>query len=226
MNIGEVVKSLQIKYPSITISRIRFLEKEGLVDIKRSQGGTRKFTKKDIERIAKIIELQENEFYSLKAIKNNPSLLKTSKTKNIKIEDYSLRDLLKQAGLSRDQYNELIKYDFENEQESYNNKDLNRMKSWSYFYSIGLEPKNFSVLKSINERSNDFVEFILKLNMASQLEEVKRRTTSDLEKERDTTGNSHFFNDFLNTFNFSMNNFKDFLRKRRSSKFVRPRSVS
>ena len=163
MNIGEVVKSLQIKYPSITISRIRFLEKEGLVNIKRSQGGTRKFTKKDIERIAKIIELQENEFYSLKAIKNNPSLLKTSKTKNIKIEDYSLRDLLKQAGLSRDQYNELIKYDFENEQESYNNKDLNRMKSWSYFYSIGLEPKNFSVLKSINERSNDFVEFIYSL---------------------------------------------------------------
>ena len=108
MNIGEVVKSLQIKYPSITISRIRFLEKEGLIDIKRSPGGTRKFTKKDIERISKIIDLQENEFYSLKAIKNNPSLLKTTKTKTIKIEDYSLRDLLKQAGLSKDQYNELF----------------------------------------------------------------------------------------------------------------------
>ena len=163
MNIGEVVKNLQIKYPSVTISRIRFLEKEGLVNIKRSPGGTRKFTRKDIERIAKIIELQEQEFYSLKAIKNNPNLLKNSKSKNITIEDYSLRDLLKQAGLSKEQFNELIQYDFEIEKNNYNNNDLNRMKSWSYFFSIGLEPKNFSVIKSINERSNDFVEFVQSL---------------------------------------------------------------
>ena len=160
MNIGEVVKKLQLKHPSITISRIRFLEKEGLLNIKRSPGGTRRFTNKDIERISKIIYLQENEFYSLKAIKNNPSLFKSSKTKSITIDTYSLRDLLKQAGISINQYNELISFGFEDEKDEYSNNDLNRLKSWSYFYSIGLEPKNFSVLKSINERSIDFVEFI------------------------------------------------------------------
>jgi hypothetical protein len=57
----------------------------------------------------------------------------------------------------------LIQYDFEIEKDNYNNNDLNRMKSWSYFFSIGLEPKNFSVIKSINERSNDFVEFVQSL---------------------------------------------------------------
>jgi len=160
VNIGEVVKKLQLKHPSITISRIRFLEKEGLLNIKRSSGGTRRFTNKDIERISKIIYLQENEFYSLKAIKNNPSLFKSSKTKSITIDTYSLRDLLKQAGISINQYNELISFGFEDEKDEYSNNDLNRLKSWSYFYSIGLEPKNFSVLKSINERSIDFVEFI------------------------------------------------------------------
>ena len=160
MNIGEVVKKLQVKHPSVTISRIRFLEKEGLVNIKRSPGGTRKFTNKDIEKISKIIYLQETEFYSLKAIKNNPSLLKSSKSKSIIIDNYSLRDLLKQAGINKDQYSELISFGFEDEKDVYSNRDLNRLKSWSYFYSIGLEPKNFSVLKSINERSSDFVEFI------------------------------------------------------------------
>tara|TARA_B100001057_G_scaffold108038_1_gene105706 strand:+ start:2261 stop:2839 length:579 start_codon:yes stop_codon:yes gene_type:complete len=160
VNIGEVVKKLQLKHPSITISRIRFLEKEGLLNIKRSPGGTRRFTNKDIERISKIIYLQENEFYSLKAIKNNPSLFKSSKTKSITIDTYSLRDLLKQAGISINQYNELISFGFEDEKDEYSNNDLDRLKSWSYFYSIGLEPKNFSVLKSINERSIDFVEFI------------------------------------------------------------------
>ena len=163
MNIGEAVKALQIKYPSASISRIRFLEKEGLINIKRSSGGTRKFTKKDIEKISKIIDLQENEFYSLKAIKNNPSLLKSSKSKNIKIDDYSTRDMLKQSGLSTTQLEDLISFGFEVDKEIYNNEDLNRMKAWSYFYSLGLEPKNFSVLKSINERSTDFIEFIKSL---------------------------------------------------------------
>ena len=163
MNIGEAVKALQIKYPSASISRIRFLEKEGLINIKRSPGGTRKFTNKDIKKISKIIDLQENEFYSLKAIKNNPSLLKNIKTKNIKIDNYSIRDLLKQSGLSRTQFDYLVSYGFEANKEVFNNEDLNRMKAWSYFYSLGLEPKNFSVLKSINERSNDFIEFIKSL---------------------------------------------------------------
>ncbi len=170
MNIGQVVKALQIKHPSASISRIRFLEKEGLINIKRSSGGTRKFTNKDIEKISKIIDLQENQFYSLKAIKNNPSLLKSSKTKSIKINDYSLRDILKQSGLSTEQFNELISYDFEIEKQIYKNEDLNRLKAWSYFYSLGLEPKNFSVLKSINERSNDFIEFIKSL-LSSDFEE-------------------------------------------------------
>tara|TARA_B100000927_G_C16389747_1_gene438837 strand:- start:99 stop:677 length:579 start_codon:yes stop_codon:yes gene_type:complete len=160
VNIGEAVKTLQIKHPSASISRIRFLEKEGLINIKRSSGGTRKFTNKDIEKISKIINLQENEFYSLKAIKNNPSLLKNSKTKSIKIDNFSIRDILKQSGLSNNQYEELISFGFEVNKEIFNNEDLNRMKAWSYFYSLGLEPKNFSVLKSINERSNDFIEFI------------------------------------------------------------------
>jgi len=163
MNIGEAVKALQIKYPSASISRIRFLEKEGLINIKRSSGGTRKFTKKDIERISKIIDLQENEFFSLKAIKNNPSLLKSIKTKNIKIDDYSVRDMLKQSGLSTNQFQDLVSFGFEENKENYNNEDLNRMKAWSYFYSLGMEPKNFSVLKSINERSTDFIEFIRSL---------------------------------------------------------------
>ena len=163
MNIGEAVKTLQIKYPSASISRIRFLEKEGLINIKRSPGGTRKFTNKDIKKISKIIDLQENEFYSLKAIKNNPSLLKSSKTKSIKIDEYSIRDMLKQSGLSNTQFEDLISFGFEVNKEIFNNEDLNRMKAWSYFYSLGLEPKNFSVLKSINERSTDFIEFIKSL---------------------------------------------------------------
>ena len=84
MNIGDTVKLIKKEYPSITISRIRFLEKEGLIKPKRSKGGTRSFSDKDIVRIKKILDLQENQFYSLKAIKNKtrtkPTLTITSHT--------------------------------------------------------------------------------------------------------------------------------------------------
>ena len=78
MNIGNTVKLIKKEYPSVTISRIRFLEKEGLLKPKRSKGGTRSFTEKDVQRIKKILDLQENQFYSLQAIKNNPQLLSSN----------------------------------------------------------------------------------------------------------------------------------------------------
>ena len=77
MNIGQTVKLIQKEYPSVTISRLRFLEKESLINPSRSKGGTRDYSQKDIDRILSILDLQENQFYSLKAIKNNPKLLQT-----------------------------------------------------------------------------------------------------------------------------------------------------
>ena len=109
MNIGDTVKLIKKDYPSVTISRIRFLEKEGLIKPKRSKGGTRSFTDKDIIKIKKILDLQENQFYSLKAIKNNPQLLTTnSSNSKIVIKEYSKHDALKKAGLKEDDFYELI----------------------------------------------------------------------------------------------------------------------
>ena len=99
MNIGDTVKLIKKEYPSITISRIRFLEKEGLIKPKRSKGGTRSFSDKDIVRIKKILDLQENQFYSLKAIKNNPKLLTGNKYEENK-ETYSQLDVERFSSLA------------------------------------------------------------------------------------------------------------------------------
>ena len=95
MNIGDASKLIKKDFPSISISRIRFLEKEGLIKPRRSKGGTRSFTEKDIMKIKKILDLQENQYYTLKAIKNNPKLLlgKSEKSK-IVIDKYSKHCLL------------------------------------------------------------------------------------------------------------------------------------
>ena len=160
MNIGEAVKKIKKEYPSISISRIRFLEKEGLIKPRRSTGGTRVFTLKDIDRILKILDLQENEYYSLKAIKNNLSLISNKNLKKISIKEYTKHDILKLSGLSNTDYNQLIKYEFENEQSIFTLNDLERLKAWSYFFDIGLHPRNFTVLKSVSDRMIGFIDHL------------------------------------------------------------------
>ena len=160
MNIGEAVKTIKKEYPSISISRIRFLEKEGLIKPKRSTGGTRIFTLKDVDRILKILDLQENQYYSLKAIKNNISLISNKSLKKISIKEYTKHDILKLSGLSTADYNQLIKYEFENEQSIFNLDDLERLKAWSYFFDIGLHPRNFTVLKSVSDRMIGFIDHL------------------------------------------------------------------
>ena len=54
MNIGEFVKILKKDYPSVSISKIRFYEKEGLISPNRSNGGTRIFTTKELKLVKQI----------------------------------------------------------------------------------------------------------------------------------------------------------------------------
>ena len=159
MNIGDTVKLIKKEYPSITISRIRFLEKEGLLKPKRSKGGTRSFTEKDVQRIKKILDLQENQFYSLKAIKNNPQLLSSnSSNSKIVIREYSKHDALKKAGLNEEDFDELVDYKYEQNKDIYSQQDVDRFSSLAYLFSLGLGVKNLSVIKSMSDRGVGFFE--------------------------------------------------------------------
>ncbi len=159
MNIGDTVKLIKKEYPSVTISRIRFLEKEGLLKPKRSKGGTRSFTEKDVQRIKKILDLQENQFYSLKAIKNNPQLLSSnSSNSKIVIREYSKHDALKKAGLSEKDFDELVDYKYEQNKNIYSQQDVDRFSSLAYLFSLGLGVKNLSVIKSMSDRGVGFFE--------------------------------------------------------------------
>ncbi len=168
MNIGEAVKQIKKNYPSVTISRLRFLEKEGLINPKRTNGGTRKYSQKDIQKILKILSLQQDHFYSLKAIKNNKHLLSASSTRNIKIQEYSQHDALKISGLSEKNLQDLIEFNFEKDKKIYNQNDVNRFTAYAYFYNLGLTAKNFSLMKNLSERGLGFFDMINSLNEISE----------------------------------------------------------
>ena len=70
MSIGEVLAMLKIEFRDVTISKIRFLEGEGLIDPERTPSGYRKFYDKDIERLRTILRMQRDEYLPLKVIKD------------------------------------------------------------------------------------------------------------------------------------------------------------
>src|SRR3982751_2335879 len=70
LSIGEVLSLLQGEFPDITISKIRFLESQGLLDPERTPSGYRKFYEPDIERLRWILVQQRENFLPLRVIKD------------------------------------------------------------------------------------------------------------------------------------------------------------
>ncbi len=69
LSIGEVLSLLREEFPDITISKIRFLESQGLLDPERTPSGYRKFYDEDVERLRWILRQQREHFLPLKVIK-------------------------------------------------------------------------------------------------------------------------------------------------------------
>ena len=67
--IGAVCKRLSDEFPDISISKIRYLEEQGLLSPRRTPGGYRLFSEDDIERLESILRLQRDEFLPLRVIR-------------------------------------------------------------------------------------------------------------------------------------------------------------
>jgi DNA-binding transcriptional MerR regulator len=69
MSIGEVLGQLRGEFPDVTISKIRFLETEGLVEPQRTASGYRKFSRDDVARLRYVLSAQRDNYLPLRVIK-------------------------------------------------------------------------------------------------------------------------------------------------------------
>lgn len=69
LTIGSVCARLKDEFPDISISKIRYLEDQGLLTPRRTQGGYRLFAEEDVERLETILRLQRDEFLPLRVIR-------------------------------------------------------------------------------------------------------------------------------------------------------------
>ena len=70
LTIGKVVKKLQTLYPDLSVSKVRYLQDEGLITPSRTAGGYRLYSQKDVKRLETILYLQKNRFMPLSVIKD------------------------------------------------------------------------------------------------------------------------------------------------------------
>jgi DNA-binding transcriptional MerR regulator len=71
MSIGTVLNVLCDEFPEVTISKIRFLESEGLVEPQRTPSGYRKFSAEDVERLGHVLRMQRDHYLPLKVIREH-----------------------------------------------------------------------------------------------------------------------------------------------------------
>ncbi|MBD29459.1 MAG: MerR family transcriptional regulator [Acidimicrobiaceae bacterium] len=164
-SIGMLVKLLEVDFPDVSISKVRFLESKGLVEPERTSSGYRRYSEKDLNQLRWVLSLQRDHFLPLRVIKERlvgdgdseeATTLQLPQLDPSIPPDESLEftkaELLKRTGLSEDKFKELVSYGIlpkvnQSLGEMYNADDLFVAQIVSRFYSYGIEPRHLRHIK-------------------------------------------------------------------------------
>lgn len=186
-SISQVAKLLKDEFPDITVSKIRFLESEGLIKPARKPSGYRMFTEKDIEQLKRILILQRDYFLPLNVIREKlrsgdlpePVLTELSAPEDTTL---SVTEVMEKFNISSDFLDELEKYgliqpDNTPEGKLFSADDIAIIDIASRFKNFGLEPRHLRVIENMAAREAlSFEQILFPL--------LKQRTTSGLENAR------------------------------------------
>ena len=182
LSIGEVLDSVRGDFPDVSISKIRFLESEGLIEPKRTDSGYRMFYDDDIDRLRFILQLQRDHFLPLKVIRErlaeadgNGGILPQmppreaaeapAKKAQVNVQGASLTraELLTASGLTEAQLKELEDFALiaPGDTGSYDENDLLVGKAARRFFEYGVEARHLKMYRQFAEREAAFFEQIV-----------------------------------------------------------------
>ena len=184
LSIGEVLDSVRAEFPDVSISKIRFLESEGLIEPKRTDSGYRMFYEQDVSRLRFILQLQRDHFLPLKVIRERlaeadgngglmpqvpavPAVVEEPEAPKapVNLQGASLTrdELMKAAGLSQAQLKELEDYALvaAGETGSYDENDLLVAKAAARFFEYGVQARHLKMYRQFADREAAFFEQII-----------------------------------------------------------------
>ena len=207
-SIGEVLVNVKTEFPDITISKIRFLESEGLITPERTPSGYRKFYPDDVERLKSILRLQRDEYLPLKVIKerllkadageedDQPTLEQATSGMDTDGggEDLaeaptglqmSLEEMAAATGVDRDRIKELEQFGIVCSHgpeggRYYDGDDYVTLSIVKDFLRFGIEPRHLTMYKHFAEREAAFFETIVLPQLRQRNPEARRAATTSL----------------------------------------------
>jgi DNA-binding transcriptional MerR regulator len=199
--IGEVQEILKKEFPDITISKIRFLEKEGLINPDRTPSGYRKYSKANIKQLSYILRLQREEYLPLNVIKKKIQDLRSGKVVAGDLTVMSGQgaepgltgavpvsfDLApSKLHLSAETLNELVEYGIVAVREGPEGKyfspdDVKVLSIAKEFFRYGVEPRHLRMYIQFVGREASFIEQIIRPQLQHKDPNTKRSAIKDLE---------------------------------------------
>jgi DNA-binding transcriptional MerR regulator len=179
-SIGEVLMTLKPEFPDVTISKIRFLESEGLIAPERTSSGYRKFYDHDVDRLRMILKLQRDEYLPLRVIRERldqgPDGQATAPPKTLEPEDevaapttdvqMTADELAAATGVDRSVVDSLdsfglLKPEQLNGERFYGGDDLVVLRIVKDFFKYGVEPRHLTMYRHFADREASFFQQII-----------------------------------------------------------------
>jgi DNA-binding transcriptional MerR regulator len=207
-SIGEVLVAVKTEFPDITISKIRFLESEGLITPERTPSGYRKFYVDDVDRLKSILRMQRDEYLPLKVIKER--LVQSDAVNegaDVELEgasgegegasvseelaeaptglQMSLEEMSAATGVERERIKELESFGIvcthgPEGGRYYDGEDYIVLSIVKDFLRHGIEPRHLTMYKHFADRESSFFEALVAPTLRQRNPDARRAATQTL----------------------------------------------
>jgi DNA-binding transcriptional MerR regulator len=193
LTIGTVCNVLQDEFPDVSISKIRYLEDQGLLNPRRTQGGYRLFSEDDVERLETILRLQRDEFLPLRVIRQEleAGAGKQRRRRRSVVdageEELDLDELCDRAGIAPDRARELEEYGLlesrvEDGQRIYAESEADIAAACEALGRFGIGARNLRAFRTAANRESSLLEAVIGPALRSRNAESRQAALGDLQR--------------------------------------------
>ena len=193
LTIGTVCNRLQDEFPDVSISKIRYLEDQGLLNPRRTQGGYRLFSEDDVERLETILRLQRDEFLPLRVIKEEleagagKQRRRRRSAVDVGEEELDLEELCDRAGINATRARELEEFGLlepriEDGQRVYAESDAEIAAACEILARFGIAPRNLRAFRTAADRESSLLEAVIGPALRSRSVERRQAALADLQQ--------------------------------------------
>jgi DNA-binding transcriptional MerR regulator len=192
LTIGTVCSRLHDEFPDVSISKIRYLEDQGLVTPRRTQGGYRLFSEEDVERLEIILRLQRDEFLPLRVIKEELAAgagqqRKRRRTVGTGEEALDIDELCARAGITRERVKELedfglVEATVVGGSRVYAESDVDVAAACEALARFGIGARNLRAFRTAADREAGLLEAVIGPALRSRNPERRREALADLQQ--------------------------------------------